>query len=332
MVDKKIVFQCHGGHHIGWGHVMRCLNLAQWLKGKYKVYFVINQDAEICEFIRGKGFPVFEVGERKNEKKSEEKIINTVLSLEPHLVINDVRDTTQEYMQTLKMKNIKIINFDDTSNNVKMANAFIDANKKEKNGKCFGPSFIVLSSMYSKIVKKKRKIHKKVRTILVSLGGSDPQYLTDKTMRSFEGKITEPIEIKIIIGPSFHHKDRLEKWGRLNNVSFVKEYDDLSTLLLNADIAVVNGGITMFESLCVGTPTVVIAQNKPQAKNARRMERRGAVINLGEGTKISDKKIARKVNALINSFTLRDRLSHKAKKEIDGKGIFRVLEQVELLL
>ena len=332
MQEKKIVFRCKGGHHIGWGHIMRCLSLARWLKGKYKVYFVINQDAKVCEFIREKGFPVFEVSERRNDKKFEEKIINTVLSLEPHLVVNDIRNTSQEYMQALKMRNIKIINFDDTSNNVKMANVFIDANKKEKVGKCFGPSFILLSSIYSKIAQKKRKIYKKVRTILISLGGSDPNNLTEKTLRSFEWKITGPIRIQVVVGPSFQHKERLEKWKRLDNISFIQGHDDLSPLLLNTDIAVVNGGITMFESLCLGTPTVVVAQNKHQAKNARRMERRGVIVNLGEGIKISDKKIARKVIALMGSFSTREKLSLKAKKEIDGKGIFRILEQIELSL
>ncbi len=332
MQEKKIVFRCQGGYQIGWGHVMRCLSLAQWLKGKYNVYFIINQDPKICEYIKQKEFPVFEVSEGKDDKKFEEKMTNTVISLDPHLVINDIRGTTQEYMQTLKMRNIKIINFDDISNNVKMANVYIDANKKEKIGKCFGPSYIVLSSIYPKLAKKKRKTHKRVKKILVSLGGSDPNNLTDKALRSFEGKIADPIEIQVIVGPSLKHRERLEKWSRLGNVSFLYDYDDLSPFFLNADIALVNGGITMFESLCLGTPTVVMAQNKPQAKNARRMERKGVVVNLGVGTKISDKKIARKIIALINSPSTRERLSNKAKKEIDGKGVFRVLEQIELNL
>ena len=119
--------------------------------------------------------------------------------------------------------------------------------------------------------------------------------LSEKTLRAFEGKIPENVEICVVVGSSYAQPERLEKWSRLGNVYFLHDIKDLSPLFLSADIAVVSGGITMCESVCLGTPTVVIAQNKGQAKNARRMERKGAVINLGEGTKISDKKIMRKV-------------------------------------
>ena len=134
MGEKKIVLRCNGGYHIGWGHIVRCLSMAQWLVGKYKVYFVINQNTEICEFLKKEGFTVFEVSEKGEHGKVEEKIINTVLSLEPQMVINDIRATTQEYMQTLKGRNVKMVNFDDTSNNVKMAQIAVDANRKEKEG------------------------------------------------------------------------------------------------------------------------------------------------------------------------------------------------------
>lgn len=88
----------------------------------------------------------------------------------------------------------------------------------------------------------------------------------------------------------------------------------------------------MFEALCLGTPTLVLAQNKHQAKNARRIERKNCVVYLGEGTKISNKKIMRKVLLLINSLSLREKHSVNAKKNIDGLGIFKVLEQIELCM
>ncbi|MBU1862877.1 MAG: UDP-2,4-diacetamido-2,4,6-trideoxy-beta-L-altropyranose hydrolase [Candidatus Omnitrophica bacterium] len=331
-LEKKIVLRCDGGVQIGWGHIMRCLHLSQWLKGKHKLYYVINQDAAISEFIKKKGFPVFEISERQDEAKYEEKVLNTILALEPHMVINDICNTTSTYMQTFKSKNIKMVNFDDTSNNAKMAQVVVDANRKEKEGKCFGPSFIVLSSLYAKLSKKVRTIRKKVRTIVVTLGGSDPNNLTEKTLRALEKKVPKHIEIQVILGSSYQFKQCLEKWTYVENIVFFENVNDVSVFLLNADIAVVGGGITMYESLCVGTPTVVLSQNKAQAKNARRMERKSTVINLGDGGKISEKKIIRKVTALIDSFDERKKLSSRAKQAIDGKGIFRVLEQIDLCL
>jgi len=330
--DKKIVFRCYGGPTIGWGHVMRCLHVAQWLQGKYKIYFVINQNAEICEYLRTKNITVFEIGEKGTDEKHEEKTLNTVLSLEPHMVINDIHETSLTYMQALKSKNIKIVNFDDTGPGAKLAHVAIDAHRKEKEGKCFGTAYIVLSSLFHKVGKKVRPVHKRVKTIVASFGGSDPAHITLKTLRALAPKLPPAIGLYTIIGKSVEHTESFEEWKRFNNILCVEDCDDLSVPLTHADIAIVSGGITMYESLCLGVPTVVIAQNKAQAKNARRMEKKGAVIYLGEGSKISEKKIMRKVLALIDASTQRERLAARGRKEIDGKGIFRILEQIELWL
>ena len=329
---KKIVFRCNANAQLGWGHVRRCLNLAQWLRGKYKVFFVINQEPAVCEYIKERGFPVFEISEKGTPEKVEERVLNTILGFEPHIVVNDVHDTTYEYMHTLKKHNIKCVNFDDSSKNVKMAQVVIDANRKEKENKCFGADYIVLSSVYPKQAKKKRRLHKRVKSILISFGGSDPGDLALKTLRSLDGRIPENIELLVTVGPSFQNREELEKWGQEYNVVLLEKMDDLSQLFLDVDLAVVSGGLTMYESLSLGTPTVVVAHNKGAAKNARRMEKKGAVLYLGEGLKISDKKIMRKVNALIEDFPMREELSKNAKDVIDAKGVFRILEQIEMCM
>lgn len=329
---KKIVFRCNANAQIGWGHVKRCLNLAQWLRGKYKIYFVINQEELVSAHIKAKGFSVFEISEKGDDEKFNEKVINTILGFEPHIVVSDIHDTTYEYMHALKTHNIKCVNFDDMSKNIKMAQVAVDANRKEKEGKCFGPSYIVLSSVYSKLAKKSRKLHQKVKTILFSFGGSDPSGLTEKALRSLEGRIPPAIEWLVTVGPSFQNKQQLEKWGEKYNVVLLPDVSELATLLLDVDLAIVSGGTTMYESLALGTPTVVMAQNKAEAKNARRMEKKGAVVYLGEGNKISDKKIMRKVNALIGDASMRQKISAHAKETIDGKGLFRILEQIELCM
>jgi len=328
--EKKIVFRCDGSAELGWGHVVRCANLAHWLKGKYKVYFVIHQNEEVVEYLKERNLPVFEISEKGLDEKILERELHTVLGVEPHLVINDICDTQTEYMQTLKEKNIKMVNIDDTTNNVKFAQALIDANRKEKEGKCFGPNYIVLDAVYAKLAKKKRAIHKKAKTIVISFGGSDPENLTDKTLRSLDDRLSHDVERVVVLGPSYQHRDDIKKWEEKGNVVFLEGVEFLGDVLLHADVAIVGGGITMCESLCLGTPTIVVAENKAQAKNARKMEKRSCVYCLGEGKKISDKKIMRKVASLMDDFNDRQKLSDKGKEIVDGRGLFRVLEQIEL--
>jgi spore coat polysaccharide biosynthesis predicted glycosyltransferase SpsG len=329
--QKKIVFRAQGGGSYGWGHIYRCLNLAQWLKGKYKIFFVVNQNQHVSELLKRKGITFFEIG----EKDVAEKGLNTVLSLQPDLVINDMLATPLEYMQMLKSKYIRTVNFDDASSHAKLASVLIDANRKErkaeKENKCFGIPYIVLNSLYSKTKKKGRFIRKKVKNIVVSFGGSDPNDLTTKVLEALQGRIPEQVQVDVIIGPSFSKskKEFSEKWKHEKNIIFSDMKENLVNLFMNCDLALIGGGITMFEALSLGTPALVMAQNKPEAKNARRLDRRGLIFYLGEGVKVSKKKVIRKVNHFINSFDVRKQLSDKAKIEVDGRGIFRVLEKIE---
>jgi len=331
MKEKKIVFRCVGGPSIGWGHVVRSLNLAAWLKGKYKIYFVINQDPQVSSFIKHRGFPVFEIAERATDEKYTEKVINTVLSFEPHMVINDMQDSSPEYMQAIKSRNIKIVSFDDTSPSAKYAHVLIDANRKEKAGKMFGLQYIVLNSQYAKMSPKKRKIRKKVRSIVMSFGGSDPAGITEKAVAALADRLPQDIMLTVVQGPGYARGgETLARWRERSNITVCTQVRALGSLFLEADIAIVSGGLTMCEALALGTPTLVIGQNKAQAKNARRMERCGAIDYLGEGDRVSQKKISRKVETLIQTVAARQALSDKSRKVVDARGIFRVLEQIEL--
>lgn len=333
MRDKrKVVFRCIGGKDVGWGHVLRCLNLAQWLHAKYKTFFVIDQDEDVAAFIKEKGFTVFEVAYKGKDEKFEQALLNTIIGLEPYLVVNDMLDTTPEYMQALKAKKYKIVNIDDTSTSAKFANVLIDANKKEKEKKCLGPKFMVLNSLYAKLHKKKSRTHKVVKNVLISFGGSDPDNLTLKTLQSLEDVFPEKVDVNVILGPSYKKEDTLSEFMADDSFSFHTEVDGLSDFISAADLAIVGGGITMFECLCLGTPSIVIAENKAQAKNARRMVKYEAVEYLGVGGKISVKKIMRKVTALVDDADERERLASAGRNAIDGKGIFRVLEEIEKLM
>ena len=61
MSSAQILIRCDGSHTVGLGHVVRCLALAEELRGRHDVdcAFALGADELAAEQIVGHGFPFF---------------------------------------------------------------------------------------------------------------------------------------------------------------------------------------------------------------------------------------------------------------------------------
>ena len=89
----------------------------------------------------------------------------------------------------------------------------------------------------------------------------------------------------------------------------------------NSDIAIISGGVSVYEVAAVGTPAIVICQNKHEDTNA--FEDYGFVIKLGLENQ-TEQIIKEKIEELIDEYELRKQLSKRSKELVDGNGAERV--------
>jgi spore coat polysaccharide biosynthesis predicted glycosyltransferase SpsG len=97
----------------------------------------------------------------------------------------------------------------------------------------------------------------------------------------------------------------------------------MAALLSRADMAVVSGGITLYETICTGVPCIVLSQVEHQTETAGKFAARGAAVHLGLGECISADVLARHMSDMAADYPLRTGLHQNGKPLVDGRGIKR---------
>ena len=318
----QIIFRVDGDFKIGLGHLVRSLTLAKSLREEGFEIGFLTKTPLVKEAASKEGYLSWTINKKFDWPEG----------LKADLVITDINHTTIVYMERLKSTGARLITFDDLGIGRTSADLVIDANLAPFVSKKYlcGPDYIILRKEFSQYARKERVIEKEVRQVLVSMGGSDPSNLTSKVVEALKG-LDIPILAKIIIGRAFGQKEGLLK-SIEGGEKFRIEEDvlDIPKKMLEADLAIISAGVTMFELACLGTPGVIIAQDEIQAKNLIPFKEQGLFIYLGLLPTID--KIRESVRRLALDANARLEMSRYAKKFVDGRGLFRVTKAIKSIL
>ena len=98
--------------------------------------------------------------------------------------------------------------------------------------------------------------------------------------------------------------------------------------LHSADLALVSGGLTLFDSVYAGVPTVVWCQYAHQVRNAALF--RSSVLSAGMAD--ADRTVRILVKKMAEDFPLRQRMSRRCFAALDDQGYQRVYEIINHLV
>lgn len=328
-MKQKILFRVDGGNipQIGTGHVVRCLLLAQKLAAKKDVdiLFVMKNYEETVGKVREEGFKVCTISPDKDELGF---LIGCIKKFQPEIVVVDKLHNGIEYMQKIKDTGVILVTLDDLGKGNRYADIVINA-IFDKGDTCYkGLNYLVLPA---KVVNK-RKINKKCKCVLLSFGGYDYLNLTLKVIKALT-KIEEGMKIIVAVGGSYKKKRELNQFlHKETKRKYTVLYDtpDFTELLAEVDLAVISGGLTLFQAMSLGLPSIVLCQYKHQLETASKFERKDAVVNLGMGNSVSKAKIRKEVNELLGNYEKRLSLSRNSRALIDGEGLGQVAELVRV--
>lgn len=94
-----------------------------------------------------------------------------------------------------------------------------------------------------------------------------------------------------------------------------------------AAVVITYGGMRAMEAACCGAPMVVYARNEGEALNATGLQRRGAAVALEHEPNAYE--VAKELMAKPK---VRQEMSERALKVVDGRGCYRVAEAIEEVL
>jgi spore coat polysaccharide biosynthesis predicted glycosyltransferase SpsG len=164
--------------------------------------------------------------------------------------------------------------------------------------------------------------------VLIALGGGSHVYqLASRIARAIAARVPD-VRIRAAAGFAVPRRQPALPCGR-----WIAAPDGLAHELSRATVAVVSGGVTLYEACALGVPAVAVAVTAAQHRTIARIARRGAAVDGGRPP-LHDSTIDRIADAvarLVRDARGRRQLSVSGRRLVDGRGAFRVADRVREL-
>ncbi len=268
LTQRRVVFVVAGYPAIGMGHVFRSLMLAHEISN-HKVFFVCTKESELAASnIAARDYKtVIQKGE----------LWEDVLALGPDLVINDMLDTSRDYMERLKAAGIPVVNFEDEGPGAALADQVVNALYEEGKGDgarenprfFYGHRYFCLRDEF--IQAEQNVFRPEPKCVLATFGGTDMPDHTRQTLNVVEPLCRERgIAVRVVTGPGYAHRDELVRHiEELGNPLIRFEYatNVMSRMMEGVDLAVCSAGRTVYELAHMRIPSIVLAQHEREARH-----------------------------------------------------------------
>jgi len=319
-VQAKALFICHAGNGVGLGHLSRCLVAARALVSNFDllVDFFIIGDAIDQGFYNNYQVNVHQTTQpiKVLLEQISEKNAYSLLCLD--LFKQAFYENIDSVLKEISEKGTKIIAFDDFPCGSKFIDLlYVPSFSKPKVMNDF-PDLKVVSGWdcYLLNIQKNPISRLEEKNILILTGGSDPTGLGDTWPSALSNELKKEITINWVTGPY----SKRPIFPSDSHVKY-KEYiapSGLTNLMVNATVASTVYGVSFFELIALGIPTVVFSPygNKDNAELSE-------IRKLGIAIVVDDEfQACERLVELINNSSERDSLKQKCKrimKDYSGK-------------
>jgi UDP-2,4-diacetamido-2,4,6-trideoxy-beta-L-altropyranose hydrolase len=286
----NVVFRVDSSEIIGSGHVMRCLTLAEALRGSGVAIEFITRDhpGNLNEYFMSRGFkthllPYQEMPESQQILSGYEQWLGVPQAVDAAQTIEEVEGKVpdwliidhyaldREWEERLRPHTEKVMVIDDLANRNHDCDLLLDQNLFEDvsvryQGKVpeectqlLGPQYALLQPDYAELRTQAKLRKSPLNHLLVFFGSADRHNLTGLTISALE-QINIPFErIDLVISrQSSHYKQVKTLTEHLPMVELHSDLPSLAPFMVKADLAIGGGGVTSWERFCLGLPSLVI--------------------------------------------------------------------------
>ena len=260
---NKICFRADGNEEIGYGHVMRCLALAEMLKDTFSCCFITRYSPQILkDEIKSICQHCHIIQKIVVDVESE---IEFILEKCGHqaIVVIDGYNFDSEYQKLLKVRNFKVVAIDDHqpfhyyadlvinhSGSIDKSNFSLEPYTALKTG----PEYAILRSPFLNEAKIQFSAKANLSTVLICFGGADPHDFLFKSLQ-----ICLSLEFENMIAVTTNNNKSRNKFEQLGTDGRVTLYENLSSikimeLMKKADLGICPSSTISIEACAVRLP------------------------------------------------------------------------------
>ncbi len=341
----KVVFRVDASGEVGFGHLSRCINLAEVLRSRgNEVSFVCRDDeAKSFSALEDRLFttvllPMLSAGEVVNQQEDAKQTIQALLGERPEWLIVDTYMLDKVWERLMRPHVAKIAVIEDLSSRVHDCDLLINQNYSERSATSFakfvpktceillGPRFALIGEHFRRLRELKSMQTPELKRIFVFCGGSDPQNLTQQVIDEISYSELSNVVVDVVVGAQNASFER-ESAIKLNaNVKIHDAGGEFARIMSRADLAIGAGGTTSWERMCLGIPSIVVSIAENQNSACEKLGRDGLVNYLGTQSSLKPGAIRDAViEAKTNVASFFDQIE-RGQILVDGMGCERVAE------
>lgn len=345
-MSGRVIIRADASAHIGSGHIMRCLVLADELKaaGKDVVFVCRLLTGHSCEYIEQRGYRVLRVPsdiplQLPSDPEEFRKDIDTVLRAssssnpQTNWLIIDHYSIDHTWEKAVRNYFDGIFVIDDFSNRYHTADLLLNQNIPNEMAYRYhnlvphhcklllGPEFLLLRPDFYTARRNLRNREGKLNRLLVFFGGSDPTNETKKVLQTLKNMVIQDIRIDIIIGRANHQVSSItQSCKEISNVELHFQIENMAELIANADFALGAGGVSMWERCYLGLPSAVVIQADNQQEASSWVSNMGAVWYMGEHHQVTAQHYESILYKALSSPQALEDMSSRGLELTAGKG------------
>ena len=302
---KRIAIVVNAYDEIGTSYIYRCLSIASKLVF-HDVLFLLDEAHQLgIDIIENYNYPL-QLYDGKDD------LVNKLREYSPQIVINDILDTSEEYISILKEEGYFVVNFEDLGTGTKVADVVFDALYEHEIGQqsniFTGYKYYVLRDEF--YFQPKKIITQKVNNVLIAFSGTDQNNLTEKVLESilstnFDGRIN------VVVGVGYDDVEGLvEKYEYNPAIQIYKNVPNIGEFMFKADVVFTSAGKTMYEICSLGVPTICLCKDEREVTHVFANESNG-FINMGLGEAVERQEIIETFIKVVNDYELRVEMNKK---------------------
>jgi spore coat polysaccharide biosynthesis protein SpsF len=329
------LIRCDGGGKFGYGHVKRMVALARALRDRegVGVLFVLNGMDDAAKPIRRAGFEVVML-------HGDSDLETLVDANSPDILLLDGREgPTRLELEKLK-RGVAVTAVIDDGSERRLAADYAyyppvpGAHTLDWTGSHTLPRIgweWALLGLNPNAAPSRASASRP--TVLVAMGGSDPQGLTLRMAKALS-TLDSVFRIRFVIGAGMKDGQAVAR-GLVTlkkNYETVEGAEDLAIEYAGADVALCAFGVTAYELAACGVPAVYLGLTDDHAQSASAFADAGMGISLGVAAHVSDADIAATVQWLLNKPAARREMRNAGLSLMDGQGAARIASDLSQAL
>lgn len=355
----KIAVRVDASCEMGSGHFMRCLTLASSLRGKsFELAFVSRDLPQFMVRMLGNADIAYYSLESSEAKSDSELKHSDWLKASQH---SDARQTLSalagsrwdwmivdhyaldyRWEALLRPAVNKIMVIDDLADRLHDCDVLLDQNlypnilsrydkKTPKNcNLLLGPKYALLRDEFLTFRKITPPRSGEVNRVLIFLGGFDYDNYTTLVIRALSSLELPELRVDVVIGEGHPFRREVQKLCIELGYNCHIQTSHIAELMSQADFSIGAGGSATWERCSLGLPSCILTLADNQIAIAKEVSEQGASVYLGLASEINFQKLRECLAHHIGDRSNLARISEQAYTLVDGRGVERVCNAIEM--